>query len=628
MLKKPLHLHLFAVAALGPGVSGGDKIFIETARVWSATGLRMTIYVTEEGRDMCARYHLTNVEFVVLPVRPWLTRSFAFHYFLKTWKILRYAFRLRLDESHEHALWSAGDSLPDVLPAWILRCRHATARWMASFYFFAPTPWPSKRDQAYRGGHLPVSFRSAIYWFFQQIAYPLIRRRADFVLVCNDLDKEWMKKDGVPASKILPLYGGVDLEGIDRVSDPETRDYDGCFVGRFHIQKGVLILMDIWREVARRRPGARLAIIGEGSLQPEMERKIREYGLGKNIVLLGYLDGEAKYRILKASRVFLHTPTHDTGGMAAAEAMACRRPVVAFDLPGYRHCYPRGMRKTPLEDAKAFAEAVETLLSDSQAYAILAAEAREFAESWAWPARAEEIKEVLLRTFEDVTAYDAEYYSDRSFCDEEVTRYSRKEKIFNLEWASDWSGVDLFQGTGKTALDAGCGVGHNAFLLTELGYRVTARDLSDFAICRAREMAIRRKMEGVDWGVMDFDQDEFPGQHDLVICWEVIEHVRDPDRVLRKLYEALKPGGLLLLTTPNRLGLSHMLWDRDPTHIQVHSSLGWAKRLRRLRPDAFICRAFMFWDHLVPFLRKRPKVLVTPFPLFGFRVRMAVRRKG
>lgn len=225
-----------------------------------------------------------------------------------------------------------------------------------------------------------------------------------------------------------------------------------------------------------------------------------------------------------------------------------------------------------------------------------------------------------------ISSYNGDYYTSRGFFDEAVVRYARKEKLFNLQWASRWAERDLLKGEGRRALDAGCGVGHNAFLLRELGYRVTAADASDYAIQRARERAVQTGTSGVEWRVVDFDRDRLPGEFDLVICWEVIEHVRDPRAVLEKLYGALAPGGVLVITTPNAFGLTHLLGPCDPTHISVHSSLFWAREARRLRPSRMRCRSLMFWDHVFPWLRGRESVLVTWVPIFGFRVRLAITR--
>jgi glycosyltransferase involved in cell wall biosynthesis len=393
------HFHILAFAALGQGVSGGDKIFIECARSWSEAGHRVTIHGTEHAREMALSHGLKSVEFHVIEMGDWYDKSFALHYLLKTWKACRWAWKWsphRDSPQDQIHFWSAGDSPPDVLPAWILKRRHTAVRWNAAFYFFAAPPWRSRRDEAYRGGRLPVSLRSAVYFLFQQITYPLILGKSDAIVVCNHLDVQRMTEDGGKTEKILAIYGGVDLLGARAVPEPAEKKYAGCFVGRFHIQKGVLSLIRIWRQVVNRLPSARLAIIGEGSLRKEMEELIRTLSLTANVEILGYLDGVPKYEVMKASRVFLHTPTHDTGGMAAAEAMACDLPVVGYDLPGYRFCYPEVMVKAPIGDEPGFANRVVELLEDSSRHREYADRSRNFVENWAWPQRAAQIKSHFL----------------------------------------------------------------------------------------------------------------------------------------------------------------------------------------------------------------------------------------
>lgn len=225
-------------------------------------------------------------------------------------------------------------------------------------------------------------------------------------------------------------------------------------------------------------------------------------------------------------------------------------------------------------------------------------------------------------------AYRREYYASRGFFDEGTIRYGRKEKLFNLQWASPWAKRNLLNGESKRALDAGCGVGHNARFLQELGYRVTAVDVSEYAVQAARECIPTSLANEIEWRVADLDCDTLPKGFDLVICWEVLEHVRDPRAALAKLYSALAPGGTLVVTTPNAFGLSHLLGPRDPTHVSVHSSLWWAREARRLRPRRMACRAMMFWDHMLPWLRSHPRVLVTQVPLLGFRIRLVMVAKS
>lgn len=109
---------------------------------------------------------------------------------------------------------------------------------------------------------------------------------------------------------------------------------------------------------------------------------------------------------------------------------------------------------------------------------------------------------------------------------------------------------------GKTALDVGCGAGLLAEPLARLGAQVTAIDAAPELIDVALDHARRQALE-IDYraaAVEDID-----GQFDLVTSLEVIEHVADPKAFVEALARRLAPGGLIILSTPNRTAWSKLL---------------------------------------------------------------------
>lgn len=116
------------------------------------------------------------------------------------------------------------------------------------------------------------------------------------------------------------------------------------------------------------------------------------------------------------------------------------------------------------------------------------------------------------------------------------------EQVSRYVWAAQAARAGL-------VLDAGCGTGHGSRLLAAGGAReVIGVDLAHAVL----EMAASGLPESVrlqpgDLRKLEFEDDMF----ELIVCFEVIEYLDDPLRVLDELVRVLTPGGLLLVSSPN-----------------------------------------------------------------------------
>ncbi|WP_106640763.1 bifunctional 2-polyprenyl-6-hydroxyphenol methylase/3-demethylubiquinol 3-O-methyltransferase UbiG [Allosphingosinicella vermicomposti] len=109
---------------------------------------------------------------------------------------------------------------------------------------------------------------------------------------------------------------------------------------------------------------------------------------------------------------------------------------------------------------------------------------------------------------------------------------------------------------GKRAADVGCGAGLLAEPLRRLGADVTAVDAAPENIAAARLHAQGQGLE-IDYRVGSADT--LDGLYDLVTSLEVIEHVADVRGFVGGLADHLAPGGLLILSTPNRTPQSRLM---------------------------------------------------------------------
>jgi glycosyltransferase involved in cell wall biosynthesis len=377
-----------------PGLSGGDRITIECIKRWVRCGHQIYVFIGESGLAMYRRYDIGNVNYIItssLMFPKHTLIGFLFFGLVSLLKCLIITMKIRNLPANS-VIYSASEYLPDALPAWIMKKRFKNAKWLASFYLFAPNPL---KDGVYHGRHF---LKGLIYYLAQKPIYKLIRKDADMVFVTNELDRwKFIDNKRLTSDKVIAVRGGVDTTIASMVPEPHKKEFDAVFIGRFHPQKGVSELIDIWRYVCTKKPNAKLAMIGDGGLQDEVKKKIMKYNLESNISLFGFKDGIEKVRIFKSSKVVLHPAIYDSGGMASCEAMACGLPGISFDLPTLRDYYPKGMIKTHCFDLRAFAENILRLLEDEKLYRKLQREALEQAKAWDWNLRAKDLLQTIHR---------------------------------------------------------------------------------------------------------------------------------------------------------------------------------------------------------------------------------------
>jgi SAM-dependent methyltransferase len=97
----------------------------------------------------------------------------------------------------------------------------------------------------------------------------------------------------------------------------------------------------------------------------------------------------------------------------------------------------------------------------------------------------------------------------------------------------------------RRAFDLGCGNGSIANMLTELGFEVTGVDPSESGIAIAKKAYPHCIFAHGD-GYEDL-ADRF-GQFGLVVCFEVLHHCTYPEKVTRRLFDLVEPGGIAMLS--------------------------------------------------------------------------------
>jgi 2-polyprenyl-3-methyl-5-hydroxy-6-metoxy-1,4-benzoquinol methylase len=126
--------------------------------------------------------------------------------------------------------------------------------------------------------------------------------------------------------------------------------------------------------------------------------------------------------------------------------------------------------------------------------------------------------------------------------------YSRSGPAHTVDYLQRPLLEELGPLSGKALLDIGCGNGAVSASLAERGAQVVGIDLSETGIALARQEHPELKWAAMS--VYDDLRSSLGREFDLVVSLEVIEHLFDPRLFLQRAFEVLKPGGLLVLSTP------------------------------------------------------------------------------
>lgn len=218
----------------------------------------------------------------------------------------------------------------------------------------------------------------------------------------------------------------------------------------------------------------------------------------------------------------------------------------------------------------------------------------------------------------DLPALYSTYYPRRRASAEDVRRSATASEIASRrgrlrtryvtgQWAAHYE-----VGAGMRVLDYGCGDCASLLELRALGAEPYGVEVDPNVRELAEALGVR-----VHVGPLS-ELSERDGKFDAITLSQVIEHVTDPEMLLRELHARLKPGGRLVLTTPNSRSLTrHALGRRWlHWHMPFHQNHFNAAALRRL-----LSRAGFDVEKVASF---------TPIPWWEYQVEMLLRppRRG
>ncbi len=350
-------------------LSGGDIRFIE---IFKRIKQSITVITPITGENFCRKKRLVAMYYQTTSET--YPRHIVFTYIIRIFKALS----LSKDKIYRaDIVYGTSDCLPDVIPCFISKKSNQNLKWVQVIHHVVPI---RKIDTKI---HSPI--HNLISFWSQRISFFLVKKYSDLIITINPAVKKELQMMGFDANRIRVNSNGIDLKYIEKIMPDKEASYDAIFLGRLHLSKGLFDLIAIWEIVSKKRP-AKLGIIGSGDekILHKLKKEIEKRGLTGNIDLLGYVESNKAYSIIKSSKLFVF-PSHEEGfGIAILEAMACKLPVVAYDLPLYRGIYGENISKVQLGNYNQFADTIIYLLANDKLRETFGIKGLTFAKKYDW----------------------------------------------------------------------------------------------------------------------------------------------------------------------------------------------------------------------------------------------------
>ena len=176
-----------------------------------------------------------------------------------------------------------------------------------------------------------------------------------------------------PEHKTVTILNGVDLKRFsagNSVNRQKVRDSFGVrsdetllvCASRLSTRKRIDLLLEALAKVAKDQSAWKCWIFGGGPLEQELRAQTSRLGLDDQVRFFGFQEDIAPF--LKAGDIYISSSDKEGFGLSLAEAMACKLPCIATDIPGHNEVVVHGYNGllVPRGSPEQLAEAITRLL--------------------------------------------------------------------------------------------------------------------------------------------------------------------------------------------------------------------------------------------------------------------------
>ncbi|MCH6160837.1 glycosyltransferase [Streptomyces marispadix] len=188
-----------------------------------------------------------------------------------------------------------------------------------------------------------------------------LRSHSRLVAVSEGLAAELRRRR--PGAQVTALPNGIDRAAFTAPAGAAREHV--LYLGRLETSsKGLDLLLRAYASAAPRTT-CDLLIAGDGPDAETARSLARKLGVEGRTRWLGRVEGAVRYALLAGARLVCVPSRYETFGLVAAEALATRTPVLAFDIPNVRDLVTDAVGvRVPPEDVRAYGDALADLAAD------------------------------------------------------------------------------------------------------------------------------------------------------------------------------------------------------------------------------------------------------------------------
>lgn len=304
---------------------------------WQKAGIMITIFTGLEG-EIYYKKHVENVAYIVVPFKHAIHAYYDVPMASLKAHVAAFSYLFQLRKKFYY-IYSQSAVIDFLFFPWIVKLLDKNVQWFVMVDNLVPPP--NKR---------PGPFLKNLIPYLAFLVGNLLLKKSDGLFVVTNFLKKYYETRGYTVIKTADGYG-IDVEKFKEKVAPHTSQFDAIYCGRLHQAKGIFDLIEVIKQVVTDKRKFTLGIMGDGdeSTKMALRNKITQYGLRKNIKLLGYKEGKEKIDILRTAELFLFLSYDESCPQSVIEAFAANKLVIAYDLPIYYDVFKKYIKQKELK---------------------------------------------------------------------------------------------------------------------------------------------------------------------------------------------------------------------------------------------------------------------------------------